>query len=306
MVGTFHTNKPLTNISVAWSNQQSMLLVDKLFPRVNVVREADKYLVYDSNFRVTEDARADGAPSNQISFGATSATFQVEEYALHDVVTDRQRGNVDAPLDLERSTTENLTEMVMLGKESRAVDLMFTTTSWTNNTTLTATWNDNTADVADPLTAIDTAAIAVIKGCARMPNKVVMGRDVLTYLKNNYKIIERIKYAERALVTADLIAAMCDVPEVLIGTSLLDTTNEVTATSAGFAWTDDFWMGYIAPSPGLKTPSATYQFSTHGLQVKKWRDEDVNGDKIEVSDAYQLAIPATGAGYLIKDCNASG
>lgn len=306
MVGTFHTNKPLTNISVAWSNQQSMLLVDKLFPRVNVVREADKYLVYDSNFRIAEDTRADGTPSNQISFGASSSTFQVEEYALHDVVTDRQLGNTEAPMDLERSTTENLTEQIMLAKESRAVNLLFTTASWTNNTTLTATWNDATADVADPLTAIDTGAIAVIKGCARMPNKVVMGRDVLTYLKTNYQIRERIKYSERAIITADIIAAMCDVPEVLVGTSLLDTTNEVTSASAGFAWTDDLWIGYIAPVPGLKTPSATYQFSTHGLRVKKWRDENIEGDKVEVSDAYQLAIPATGAGYLIKDCNASG
>lgn len=305
MNSIFHTNKPLTNISISFSNA-GLHIVDKLFPIVKVTRDSDKYAVYDSDFRVGEDAKADGVRANRISFGATSATYHCDDYGFEDVVTPRQIRNTDAPINIERDTVENLTEKIMDAKEVRAAALLFTTASWTNNTTLTAGYNDWTADVADPLTAVDTGAIAVMKGVAREPNKIAMGRDSLSHLKNNYKIGERIKYSERAIITPGLLAALFDVDEVMVGKHINDTTNEVTTASNGFTWSDDIFIGYINPSPGLKKVSATYQFTTTRLRVRKWWDEGPAVNTYEVTDNYDLVIPATGAGYLIKDTDASG
>ena len=38
-------------------------------------------------------------------------------------------------------------------------------------------------------------------------------------------------------------------------------------------------------------------------QVKKWRDEDVEGVKIEVNQYSKILTPATLGGYLIKGAN---
>ncbi len=304
MTGTFHTNVPLTNVSIAFTNK-GLHIVDKVFPVTPVKRDSDKYLVYDSDFRTPDDEKADGARSRRISFTASSASYHCEDYGLEDVVTPRQKRNTDAPLNLEKDTTENLTEKLYDAKEVRGALLAFTNTSWTNNTTLAAGWNDYTADVADPLTAIDTGVIAIQKAVARVPNKIVIGRDVVTHLKNNYMILERIKYTERGVVTGNLIAAMCEVDEVIVGNHINDTTNEVTTASGGFTWGDDMLIAFINPNSGLKQVSATKQFTTTGRKVTKWH-EPPDVDVIDVTDNYDLVQPATGAGYLIKDTDASG
>lgn len=302
----FHTNKVLTNISIDFANEANHI-ADKVFPRVMVKRDADKYAVYDSHFRVADDQKADGARASRVTFSATTTTYNADDYALEDVITPRQLRNTDAPINLEKDSTEFLTRQIMDNKEVRAAALLFTSASWTNNATLSATYNDYTADVADPLTAFDTGAVTVMKAIARMPNKAVIGRDTLSHLKNNYKVIERIKYTQRASVTPDLLAAMFEVGEVMVGTHVNDTTNEATTSSGGFTWGDNIWLGYIETSPGLKKPSATYQFSTTGLRVRKWNDQAVEGSTvIEAMDNYDLVIPATGAGYLIVDTDASG
>lgn len=305
MKSGFHTNIPLTNMSIAFSNR-GLYIVDKVFPVTKVKQDSNKYLIYDSDFRVADDKKADGARSRRITYDATSATYFCDDYGLEDVITERQKRNTDAPMNLEKDTTENLTDKLYDAKEVRAAELAFTKTSWTNNTTLTAGWNDYTADVADPLSAIDTGVLTIQKAVAKVPNKAVIGRDVVTHLKNNYRVLDRIKYTQRGVVTAELIAAMCELDEIIVGNHVTDSTNEATTASGGFTWGDDMLIAYINPSPGMKQVTATKQFTTTGRRVRKWMDEEGPSEVIEVTDNYDFAQPATGAGYLIKDTDASG
>lgn len=302
-----HTNIPLTKLSVAYDNQ-GLHIAAKIAPRIKVARDIDSYYVYDSHFRVADDQRAPGTPSNRVTFDASLATYHCDDYALHDVITPRQLRNTDKPIKLQRDSMEFLTGQIKDNQEVRCAALLFTTSSWTNSATLAAGWNDYTSDVADPVAAVETGAIAVMKGGANVPNVGVMGRDVLTHLKNNYRISERMKYTQRDIVTPDIVAAMFEINKLYVGAHLNDTTNEGQTASPGFTWGDDLWLGYIDPNPGLKTRTAFAMVSSGGgRKVKIWKKPELeDSEVVEVSDNYQFIQPLTGAGYLIKDTDASG
>lgn len=304
---TVHTNVPLTNLSIGYDNEGLHIAQQIVGKRIMVKRDSDKYVIYDSNFRRPDDWRAPGTKSKRMSLDATTSTYNCEDYALHDVIAPRQLRNTDKPINLERDTMQELTVKILDNMEIRLAEIMFTTASWTNNATLSATWADATADAADPTTAVDTAAIAVIKGCGNVPNLGVIGRDVLSHLKVNGPISSKLKYTQRDIVTPDIVAAMFEISRLLVGQHLDDTTNEATTASVDFTWGDDVFLGYVAPAPGLKTPTALAMVSTGGRRVRNWTEEDLEDSKvIEVQDNYDFIQPLTSAGYIIKDTDASG
>ncbi len=302
---TVHVNVPLTNLSIGYDNEGLHIAEKIVGKRINVTRDSDLYVVYDSNFRRPDDFRASGTEAKRASFDATTATYNCQDYALKDVITPRQMRNTDKPIMLEADTTKNLTMKVLDNMEVRLAEILFTTASWTNNTSLAATWADATADVADPISAIDTAAINVIKGSGMTPNLCVIGRDVLTHCKINGALRDRMKYTSRDVLTPDILAALFEVPQLIVGQHLDDTTNEATAASVGFTWEDNVWIGYRDPNPGLRSRTAIAMVSVGGRKVKTWNEESLEDSKvIEVSDNYQFIQPLTSAGYLIKDTNA--
>ena len=47
-----HVNMPLTNISVAWMQNQQEFIADRVFPTVPVKHRSDRYYVYDRDNRI--------------------------------------------------------------------------------------------------------------------------------------------------------------------------------------------------------------------------------------------------------------
>ena len=124
----------------------------------------------------------------------------------------------------------------------------------------------------------------------------------LKNLKLDATILDKIKYTERGVVTADLIASMIGM-RVIIGKAVISTDEE---TVAGTEFTaQDLWaynyttttalagmafMAFVPPAPALKTPSAGYTFRWKDRVTKRWREEDIHSDVIEVSENYVVKL----------------
>ena len=52
-----HVNRPLTNISVAWIQEESAFIADKVFPSVAVQKQSDRYFVYFREDWYRDEAR---------------------------------------------------------------------------------------------------------------------------------------------------------------------------------------------------------------------------------------------------------
>lgn len=300
-----HRNRPLENVSVAYRPEG--MIASMLSPTVPVKRESDTYYVYQKdNFRIEGLERADGAPAVEVSFGVTTATYNLTEYAAKDLVTERARNNADPAIRLDIDTAENLTDKILLRKEQLLATQVGTAANWGNTTSLTSTfaWSANTT-LSNPISFIDSATTVIARQSGKKANTVALDEASFKAAKEHVSVVDRVKYTSADSVTESVLGNLFGVGPVLRASVSYANSQEgvFTETSMTFLWTDAAFVAYIERSPGLKKPSALYTFmqdgSTAPFKVRKWFDDERKGDQIEVSAMFQHRPVASDCAYLI-------
>lgn len=302
--GSTRISAPLSNLAVQYKNNE--FIAGQVLKDVMVSNESDIYYVYANNFRVPFTERANGAAAAMVTFAYSTSSYIVKEHALKDVITDRDRANTETPLNLDRDATENLTDTIMRRMEIEAHKLLFTTTTWANNAELSTTalsWCGITT-TALPTQNVLSATSKILAAAGKKANTMVISWNVFAGLKENPNLFDRIKYAERAIVTEDLLKALFDMQNVYVGSAVYDSATEGLTESKGFIWGDDALVAYFEPMPGLKKASAAVNFRVgwkgNPYRVKKWREEEIEGDYIEVQTMCAPRAVATACGYFFK------
>lgn len=302
---TVHRDAALENISTAYKVQG--LIASELAPGVPVKHETDEYFVYSRDQLVLpETIRAAGHESNKQSFSLSTLTYRVDEHALKDFISDRARANADPILNLEADATEHLTQLIMLRQEVDLAAVVAASGAWANVTSLTSTfaWSANTT-LSNPLLFADSACAVVIQASGMRPNVAFMDERTYRACRTHVSVVERTRYVGIESADEKMLAAMFSVPKVLIGSGVRNTGAEGTAdaTTNTFIWTDLAWFGYVESAPGPKKPSAIYRFDVRDggstVKVKRWREEKLESDAIEVSKLFDHVFPMSAAGYQI-------
>lgn len=287
----------LGNISVKYRNIN--FIADRVFPYVPVKKQSDLYRIYDRDFRLPQTKRSAKGVAREHNFNVSTGTYSLEQHSLKDYVSDRDAENYEIG-DLRRDTTEELTDKILLRMEKSVADL-FTTTSWSNNVSLTSAqqWSLDTT-TSNPIPLMDTAATTVLEASGMMPNFAIIPHKSLLAAKNHSSVIDRIKYTS-ADITPNMIAGLFDIPELLVPKAVLDSAAEGVAANINALWGDNVFVGYKAERASIMKPSAGYIFKNAIPMVKRWRDEDRQSEVIEVNMYYQPKVVASLAGYLIRD-----
>lgn len=316
-----HVSAPLTNLTIAYSNEDSQSVHDKVFPIIPVTKQADKYYTYDKQDWLRTDAkrRAPGAEVAISGWRLSTDNYFCERYALGVDIDDPTRANADpAVSDLDGDGVRFVTEDLRLRREKDWVTDFFATSKWTGASSTSdmtgqaapATtsanflqWNDAGST---PIEDIRGEQTAVQKRIARRPNTLVLGTEVWTALADHPDIIERIKYTEIGVVTTDLIASLLDLDNVYVSGMVEDTAKEGAAASIGFQAGKHALLCYVNPKPGLRALSAGYTFSWTGMpgapaggigaRIKRYRLERNESDRIEGEDWKDFKIVDAKAG----------
>lgn len=301
--GSTRINAALTNMAVQYKNSE--YIAGTVLKDMPVAKESDSYWIYANDFRVEETLRANGAKANMATMSWSTSSYSVHEHAIKDVITRRDRLNTDAPLNLDRDITEYLVDKIMLRQEYEAQKLLFTTTTFSNNATLLSgtSWKGHTT-TADPIVNAMSATGKIISSSGKRPNTFVGGWGVLEALKDNENVYSRIQYVERSILTPDIIAALFEVNNFYVGTAIYDSAKEGDTESQTFIWGTDALFAYFDPSPGLRkvTAALTFRVNEFGnpYQVRKWYEDEIDGDYIEVRTMFAPRAVATACGYLFK------
>jgi hypothetical protein len=318
--GNVHVDQILTQISVAWPNNG--LVGENLFPSVNVNKQSDKYYVFGrEGWLVENDLRAPGTLANEITGLAVSTdTYYAQEHSLQIPVTDEERWNSDSPLSPDRDGAELVTSKIWLGREKAMKDLATTAANYnsTNTTTLSGTtqWSDYVN--SDPIGDLRTGKVAIHSKIFTEPNVGIFPYQVMTKLEDHPDFLERIKYSERGIVSADLIAAIVGLPKIVVPGVGIGSTNLGQPIAVGYLWGKDVILAYVPQRAGLKIPAYGYEYKWVGnpggqaQYVDRWREEQRKSDLIRVCRYYDLKLTALGdgavgtaakaiGGYLIKD-----
>jgi len=312
-----HVNRPLTQMSVAYIQSASNFIADRVFPIVPVAKQSDLYFKYKKAawFRSMAQLRAPSTESAGGGWELDQDTYFAHKYAVHKDIDDDIRANEDTPLSMDRDATAWVTMQMLIHREAKFIAAVMGGSIW--GTDLTGVASGPTAnqflqfndDLADPVITVQSARLNVARRTGFMPNTMVIGPDVLLQLQNSPSILDRIKYTQRGVVTADLIASLFDVDRVFVpyaveNTTVEGTSTEESAASFNFMYGKAMWMGYVNPSPSILTPSAGYTFAWTGLsgagafgnRIKRMRMEPIQSDRIEAEMAYDIKVVASDVG----------
>jgi hypothetical protein len=274
--GQAHIDKALTNMSVAYIQEESNFIADKVFPQIPVKKQSDTYFVYNKGDFFRDEARVRSGSSESVGgeYGVEAADpYYARVYAFHKDVNEQERANYDEPLDADTDATEFVSGKMLIRRERVWADKYFKAGVWSKEIAgVTATPVDGTSvlkfsdPASNPIEVISAEIVAMAGSTGFRPNTVVMSPSVFYALKNHPDILDRIKYTQKGIVTADLIATLFEVAHVHVAWSVVNTANQGAVDEIGFVMGNHMLLAYVNPRPALKKPSAGYIFAWTGLK----------------------------------------
>jgi hypothetical protein len=300
---------PLTNVSVAYIQNEGHFVAGQVFPRIPVTKQSDRYYTYPKGdwFRDEAEVRADATESAGSGFTLSDDTYFCDVLALHKDIGDQARANQDAAIDLERDTTEFLTQRMLLSREIRWNSEYMSTGIWATTTTSTALWDDYTN--GDPISDIEVGKETILANTGYEPNTLVLAYSVWRQLKHHPDIVDRYKHTTNQSITTEMFARVVEIDRVLVTKAIQNTALEgSTAPSMSFVTGNDALLCWVPPSPGLLIPSPGYTFEWTGMSpaglsaaISRFRMEHLMADRVEAHQAYDFKLVASDLGYFFDE-----
>ena len=311
-----HVDAILTNISIAYMQNRDNFIADKVFPIIPVDKKSDKFFTYTKNdwFRDEAQRRAPATESAGGGYNLSTDTYSADVFAFHKDVPDQIVANADAPLNPLREAAEFVTHRLLLRRELQFVtDFMSagvwgTTIAGTAGTatpgTFATQWSNYTS--SDPIEDVEAGKAEILSNTGMEANTLVLGYEVFRQLKNHPDLVDRIKYTSSQTITADMIAAMFDIPRVIVSKAIKATNNEGATQAYAFATGKTAMLCHVAPNPGLMTPSAGYTFSWTGVSgglgqvigTSQFRMDSIRASRVEAEMAFDNKVIGADLGYF--------
>lgn len=307
-----HVDAILTNLSIAYMQDQSRFISRQVFPMISVDKQSDLYYIYNKNdwFRDEAEPRADSTESAGSGYNLSTDNYNARVYAVHKDVGNQVAQNTDRPLDPYRDATNFVTMKMLLRQENQWVSDYFAPSVWDTDFTPANTWDDKAA--SDPIDDVELGKEIILSTTGHMPNTLVLGYQVYRQLKQHPDIIDRIKYTEGVTgrtISPQLLAQMFDVDRVLVAMAIRATNAEGAAATYAFAYGKHALLCYVNPTPSLMAPSAGYGFTWKGVSkglglnvgISRFPMRELDADRIEAQMAWDNKVVATDLGYFFEN-----
>lgn len=294
----------LTTAAIGYTN--GSMIAELLFPSIKVKQQSGKHWIYDKGrFRVNKNGRAAGANSQEVTLNLTTGKpYFCEDHALKQFVLDEDVKNAMEPEKPFIDATENVTDMHLVAREVELAATLTSTSVLTQNVTLSGTDQFNDAG-SDPIGVLSDAMSAIHSNTFLTANTAVIPKQVFDVMKNHAAFIERIKYSQKGIVTAELIAEVLGVERVIIATAGKNTAKEGQTDTMGYVWGKDIILAYIAPKIEQKMLTLGLTYTWQEMQVERLRgvdEEDRKGTYVRVGNHYyDQNLVSAECGYLIKN-----
>lgn len=319
LAGDLHVDGLLSEISIAFMNQEEDYVADKAFPLVYVNKQSDKYVVYDNGWFQADEGdslrRSPGTAAQEAGYAVTTSnSYFCDPYAVAKAIPDEDRANADSPFDLDREATLLVTQLIMIRREMAfAADFMITGVWATDRTGTTnfVKWDDYGA--SDPFVDIENGLRQIYLDISRNPTKLVMGDIVWRRLRHHPDFLDRIKYTgtqgNPAQVNANLLAQLLDIDEVLVGRATRRSSTEGATVTKARILDDDALLLYTPRTPGLYAPAGGYTFVWGKVMggarvpqvIRRLREERPMRDVVECHTYFDQKATATAGGYFFSD-----
>jgi hypothetical protein len=329
--GDVHVNRPLTNISIAFVQDESKFVASKVFPNIPVSKQSDQYFTYDRGaFNSDEmEERAPGTESAGGNYTIGTDLYHAKNRAYHRNIPDVIRNNADSPINLDREATLFLAHKGLINREVNWAAAYFVAgnpgDTWTFDVDGNATasgaaldptdagnnqvlfWNDA---LSTPIEDIRFLKRTILESTGFMPNTLTLGRPVFDALIDHPDMVGRVDRGQTggtAMVNKAALAALFELDDVMVMDAIQNTAEEGQTAVHSFIGGNNALLTYKPSSAGLMTPSAGYTFSwtgnvgsgNDGMRVKRFRMEHLASDRVEIEMSYDQKLVAADLGCMI-------
>jgi hypothetical protein len=280
-----------------------------LFPVVPVAQRGGRIISFGpDDFRLVSTARAPGAGTKRVQFGHAAGNFSLVDYSLEGAVPIELAQEAEAVpgIDLQAAAVRKVRNMQELERENQAAQLARNAANYgaANKTALTGTDQFSHAS-SDPFTVIETGKEAIRSQVGQRPNVLVLAPKVLNRLRVHGKILDRLSTAkDRPPATVAQLAALFEVEQVVEAGAI---THD--GTSFSDVWGRDALLAYATPASlaemGSPNFGYTYQLDGMPLVEEGYFERNSKTWYYPVTDARQVVLAGSTAGYLIQDAVAS-
>jgi hypothetical protein len=312
-----HINQALSTLSIGY--HPSGMVAEQVFTPIAVNHESDDYWFWDKGqaFRVARSdgygtVRADKSRAVAVNFGASVKSYTAFEFAAETDISDRERDNADAALQLEVSKVRRAQDLVLLEQEIRVAALLTNTATYAaaNTTTLSGTSQWNNASFASQSSGtqsiiesnIDTGreAIRIATGGLE-PNAIIVPRAVARVMKRDVGVRDQIKYTDPNILVGGHLPPQLWGLNVIMPGAVYTTSAEGESVTMTDVWGKSVVIAYVNPNPGLDALTLGAIFRVKPWQVKQWRDEAIDTTYYRPHMIQTEQVVAADCGYLIKN-----
>lgn len=308
---------PLANVSLVYRNKK--YIADRPFPLISGVPKTGKVARYLKGawFRDEAGLRAPSTRAKRGRFPTDYLDYLCKQYAFAKEVSDEDRDAAKtpgaAPMKPDEDAIEFATDKILLKRERLVAAAIFAATWSGANEDVEGGWAHGVGNtfIAD----VEAAIAKMIKNAGLRPTGLIIDNGTLAELKQESTVLERIKYTERGIVSAPLIAALLELEECVVGdtiySSAVEKADGIDFTGVNI-WEKNAGKGsaflyYRPSSPGLKVPMpgamirSNFQQNGQPIKLTTWREPAEHQDVYEAAEEHDIKVLGTDLGYLFLD-----
>lgn len=243
-----------------------------------------------------------------------STTWSCEEYGDEAAVDLGMLEDCDDAIDLKMIESQVALENLRVWRERRAADLLFNTSTFTNNVTLSG-GNQFSASTSDPVAVFDTGIRTVKAASGKTPNTMVLGwLPFRTVLKNASLLSYMPTTDNRNMLTPTALSAMLKdlfgIENVFVGKAHYNTAYQGQTASLSPIWGDMIWLGFMDyADPGVRvnagsaavSATAALRLIQTDLTSEEYADDTHRATIVRHRQKEDELVTSAVSGYIIND-----
>ena len=313
-----HIDQPLTNLTLAYVQDQSNFIADKIFPTIGVQKQSDKFYVYDrDNMNRTGDVKALAPRTevNRIGLSLSTDSYYADVYGLGMDFDQQTLANEDAALEIRSAGSTTLVNRLLIHREQQFASKFFAAGIWGSQSTPSNLWSDYTNGT--PIQDVTVARRTMqLKSGGFKPNTMVIGKEVRDILINHPDILARLNggatVTNTALITNAKLAEIFEVENLYVMEAVQNDSAEGVAESNSFIGGKHALLVHTPSAAGLMTPMAGATFAWNnlpgvnnlGLTVESFSDDALKrqqvAEHIQVKMSYDMKVTGADLGYFFN------
>ena len=313
-----HIDQPLSNLTLAYVQEQTNFVADKVFPVVGVQRQSDKYYIYDrANMNRSGDVKklAPRTEVNRIGMAVSNSAYYADVYGIGMDFDEQTIANEDAMLEIRAAGAQTLINRVLIEREEQFASTFFNAGVWTTDVTPANLWSDytNSTPISDVTNGSRTMQLT---SGGFKPNTLVVGKEVRDILINHPDILARLNGGSTinnpALITDGKLAEIFGVENFFVMEAVKNGAVEGLAEANAFIGGKNALLVHTPRASGLMTPAAGLTFAWNnipnvnnlGITVESFSDDALKrqqvAEHIQVKMAYDMKVVGADLGYFFS------